>query len=195
MVNLCTCSARRWLVVSLGLLASCMAWADNPRVRIETDFGTLEAELFPQRAPRTVANFLRYVADGSYDGTAFHRVIDGFMVQGGGYTPDGQRIRARSPIPNESAQTPSNTRGTLAMARTPDPDSATSQFFINQVDNGFLDASPGRPGYTVFGALLTGHEVLDRIAAVPTHANDQPLQPVVIRRIETIEAEPAASGT
>ena len=159
-------------------------------VIIETSLGTMTAELDADKAPATVSNFLQYVDDGFYDGTIFHRVISGFMVQGGGFTPDMVQKPTRKPVKNEAANGLKNLRGTLAMARTQVPDSATCQFFINHKDNAFLDfRAPTMQGigYCVFGRLVDGLDVLDAIAAVKTGNRgmhgDVPVEPVVIRSI------------
>ena len=160
------------------------------KATIETSMGTISVELDDERAPATVENFVKYAADGFYDGTIFHRVIDGFMVQGGGFTRDMNQKDTRGPIRIESMNGLKNLRGTIAMARTMVPDSATSQFFINLVDNGFLDfTAPTQSGYgyAVFGKVTDGMEVVDRIAKVRTgfsgpHQN-VPEEPVVIRKV------------
>ena len=160
------------------------------KATIETSMGTITVELDDERAPATVENFVKYAADGFYDGTIFHRVIDGFMVQGGGFTRDMNQKDTRGPIRIESMNGLKNLRGTIAMARTMVPDSATSQFFINLVDDGFLDfTAPTQSGYgyAVFGKVTDGMEVVDRIAKVRTgfsgpHQN-VPEEPVVIRKV------------
>ena len=160
------------------------------KATIETSMGTITVELDDERAPATVENFVKYAADGFYDGTIFHRVIDGFMVQGGGFTRDMNQKDTRGPIRIESMNGLKNLRGTIAMARTMVPDSATSQFFINLVDNGFLvftAPTQGGYGYAVFGKVTDGMEVVDRIAKVRTgfsgpHQN-VPEEPVVIRKV------------
>jgi cyclophilin family peptidyl-prolyl cis-trans isomerase len=160
----------------------------NPMVTLKTTLGDITIELFPDKAPETVANFLQYVDDGHYNGTIFHRVIDGFMIQGGGFTPEMQQKPTRAPIRNEAANGLKNERGALAMARTSEPHSATAQFFINVVDNDFLNfRSPDRNGYgyCVFGKVVAGMDVVDKIKAVPTatrlfHEN-VPVEPVIIR--------------
>ena len=160
------------------------------KATIETSMGTITVELDDERAPATVENFVKYAADGFYDGTIFHRVIDGFMVQGGGFTRDMNQKDTRGPIRIESMNGLKNLRGTIAMARTMVPDSATSQFFITLVDNGFLDfTAPTQSGYgyAVFGKVTDGMEVVDRIAKVRTgfsgpHQN-VPEEPVVIRKV------------
>ena len=161
---------------------------ENPMVILKTDKGDIEVELFADKAPETVANFLRYVDDGFYNGTIFHRVIRDFMVQGGGFTADMQQKPTRGPVKNEAANGLLNTRGTLAMARTQDPHSATAQFFINTVDNGFLNyQSPDVRGYgyCVFGRVVKGLDVVDAIRGVRTgnrgFHQDVPVEPVTIR--------------
>jgi len=164
-----------------------------PRVSLETSMGTIVVELTPDKTPKTVENFLTYVRDGFYDGTIFHRVIKGFMIQGGGFTADMKQKSTRAPIENEAATGLSNERGTIAMARTSDPNSATSQFFINTEDNGArgLDYQGARnPGYTVFGRVVEGMDVVDAIAGVQTtrqgmHA-DVPAKPVVIEHARVV---------
>ncbi len=143
----------------------------NPRVLMKTSKGDIIIELFPQKAPITVENFLSYVDQGFYDGTIFHRVIKGFMIQGGGYTTELHRKNTQPPIKNEASNGLSNKRGTIAMARTMDINSATAQFFINLVDNDFLDHRDNTPegyGYCVFGKVIQGMEVVDAIAEVKT---------------------------
>ncbi len=156
-------------------------------VEMKTSEGKIRIELWADKAPETVKNFLRYVEEGLYDGTIFHRVIDNFMIQGGGFTADMNQKKTHEPIKNEAAGTLKNDRGTIAMARTNVVDSATSQFFINLKDNDFLnhrDASPMGFGYAVFGKVIEGMDVVDKIAKVPTanagpHQN-VPVKPVVI---------------
>jgi cyclophilin family peptidyl-prolyl cis-trans isomerase len=156
----------------------------NPRVTLETSKGKIVIELFPTKAPKTVENFLHYVKTGHYDGTVFHRIIAGFMVQGGGFDTKGVEKPTGAPIHNESNNGVSNVRGTIAMARTGDPHSATAQFFINVVDNSRLDysATPQRWGYTAFGNVVEGMDVVDAIAAVQTGPGDQPVQPVILQK-------------
>lgn len=147
------------------------AKAGNPRVALETSLGKIVVELDPEKAPKSVENFLAYVKSGFYDGTIFHRVIKDFMVQGGGFTADMQQKPTQAPIVNEADNGLKNRRGTLAMARTMDPNSATSQFFINTVDNGFLDHTGKNPrgwGYAVFAKVVEGMDVVDKIRAVKT---------------------------
>jgi len=157
---------------------------------IDTSFGTVTLELDDAKAPETVRNFVEYATSGHYDGTIFHRVIDGFMIQGGGFTRDMNQKPTREPIRNEAMNGLKNLRGTIAMARTMVVDSATSQFFINLVDNDFLDFSAPTPqgfGYAVFGRVTDGLEVIDKIAKVPTgmsgpHQN-VPQEAVLIRKV------------
>ena len=163
------------------------ALAADPQVALQTNRGTIVLELYPAKAPQTVANFLGYVKAGHYNGTIFHRVIDGFMIQGGGFTPDMQQKTTRAPIENEAANGLKNRTGSIAMARTRDPHSATAQFFINVNDNTSLDyTSPtmGGYGYAVFGKVVRGMEVVEAIAKLPTTRvgpyADVPGQPVVI---------------
>ena len=161
-------------------------------VKISTNQGDIIVQLETAKAPKSVDNFLQYAKAGHYNGTIFHRVIDGFMIQGGGFTPDMQQKPTRPPIPLESRNGLSNVRGTLAMARPNVPDSATSQFFINVKDNGFLDSarSPDGNGYAVFGKVTQGMDVVDKIRKVETSQRgpfgDVPVQPVIIKQV-TIE--------
>jgi len=188
------------LVLSLGVLAPAALWAQNPtpasKVRISTSLGDIEAELYADKAPKTVANFVQYVNDKHYDGTIFHRVIPGFMVQGGGYDSQYREKKTRAAVAHEGRQALAaglkNTTGTLAMARTNDPQSATAQFFINVVDNAFLDPSFQSFGYTVFGKVTSGMEVLQKIRNTPTGAGgpfptDVPRTPVVIQSITLLK--------
>jgi peptidyl-prolyl cis-trans isomerase A (cyclophilin A) len=157
-------------------------------VRLSTSQGDIVLQLDKAKAPKTVDNFVEYVKSGHYNGTIFHRVIDGFMVQGGGMTPDMKEKTTRAPIPLESHNGLNNVRGTVAMARTNDPNSATAQFFINLKDNGFLDAaqSPDGNGYAVFGKVISGMDVVEKIRKVPTGQKgmhgDVPLQPITINK-------------
>ena len=155
----------------------------NPMVTLKTSKGDIVIELFTKEAPLTVANFLQYVDDGFYTGTIFHRVINNFMIQGGGFTKDMRQKSTKAPIKNEAGNGLKNTRGTLAMARTSDPNSATAQFFINVVDNGFLDfKSPDARGigYCVFGKVVSGMEAVDAIKVVRTAAQDVPVETIEI---------------
>jgi cyclophilin family peptidyl-prolyl cis-trans isomerase len=158
-------------------------------VVIETTMGNIKAELYPDKAPVTVENFLGYVDDKFYDGTIFHRVIDGFMIQGGGLTPEMREKGTRKPIKNEAGNGLKNERGTLAMARTNDPNSATAQFYINVKDNKGLDrdGDPNGVGYAVFGKVIGGMEVVDKIKAVKTGAQDVPVETVVIKSVRRAE--------
>ncbi|MFC1772888.1 peptidylprolyl isomerase [Pseudomonadota bacterium] len=178
--------------------------ADNPKVSMETSKGAVVIELYADKAPVSVENFLRYVNDNAYDGTIFHRVIKGFMNQGGGFTPDLQKKPAKyPPIKNEADNGLKNKRGTVAMARTNDPNSATNQFFINTVDNTFLnhkDRSTRGWGYTVFGEVTEGMEVMDAIAATPTgprgpFRSDVPLETIEIISIKVVATEEAPAAT
>ena len=190
---------RRLLSTLLLTLSVCLAGTaiaqDNPRVQLQTSMGAITLELYPEKAPQSVENFLTYVRDGFYDGTIFHRVIDGFMVQGGGFTPDYQRKSTRAPIENEADNGLSNATGTVAMARTRDPHSATAQFFINVADNTFLDHKSKTPrgwGYTVFGKVVAGMETVNAIKAVKTgpagpFPKDVPQEPVVIESAGVVE--------
>jgi peptidyl-prolyl cis-trans isomerase A (cyclophilin A) len=176
---------KRLIALILTLCAGPLAWAANPVVEMKTSMGTLQIELYPEQAPKTVANFLQYVKDGFYDGTVFHRVIDGFMIQGGGFSPEMREKVTRAPIQNEAKNGLKNEPGTLAMARTRDPHSASAQFFINLVSNASLNyPSPDGWGYAVFGKVTKGFEAVQSIAKVPTgnaagHQN-VPVKPVVI---------------
>jgi len=162
------------------------------RVALETSEGRIVIELTADKAPKTVANFVQYVKDGFYDGTIFHRVIDQFMIQGGGFTPTMVEKPTRAPIPIESSNGLKNVRGAVAMARTSNPNSASAQFFINVVDNAFLDY-PGRDGYgyAVFGHVTEGLQVVDKIRAVPTGTRDAmpnvPLTPVLIKTARILQ--------
>ena len=178
------------LAVALIILLPGLLLA-NPLVRMETSAGPITVELYEDKAPVTVSNFLKYVDDGFYDGTLFHRVIQGFMIQGGGFDKDGQRKATQAPIQNEADNGLSNRRGTLAMARTGDPHSATAQFFINLVDNRNLDFTGKNQrgwGYAVFGKVTDGMNVVDSIARERTTsqrlsgmmARDVPANPVLI---------------
>lgn len=165
----------------------------NPSVVIHTSMGDITLELFAKEAPVSVENFLAYARDGYYDGTIFHRVISHFMIQGGGLTADLKTKPTREPIVNESSNGLSNARGTIAMARTSVPDSATSQFFINVQDNPGLDYKPTAPGYAVFGKVTAGMDVVDEIRFVETGSmppyHDVPVEAVVIESVEILSAE------
>ena len=163
-------------------------------VKLHTNFGPITLELDSTAAPETVANFLQYVKDAHYDGTIFHRVIDGFMIQGGGFTPDMDQKPTRAPINNEAQNGLKNVAYSIAMARTPDPHSASSQFFINVADNAFLDFRAENAqgyGYCVFGKVVEGQDVIDRIRKVRTGMRaghqDVPVENVIIERAEVLE--------
>ena len=183
----------------LLLLAIPCAWAQNPRVEFKTSMGSFAIELYADKAPKTVANFMQYVNSGFYNGTIFHRVIDGFMIQGGGFEPGMREKATRAPIENEAGLALKaglkNELGTVAMARTPNPHSATAQFFINVKDNGFLDyrePSPRGFGYAVFGRVVEGMDTVLRISKAPTTTVEQhqnvPQRPVTI---ESASLKPA----
>jgi len=181
------------LALPISLQAADTPKVQNPHVRLITNLGVIELELDARRAPKTVANFLEYVDRGFYDGTIFHRVIPGFMIQGGGMTPALREKPTRAPIPNEADNGLRNLAGTVAMARTSDPHSAAAQFFINTVDNGPLDhrdKSPQGWGYAVFGRVTKGMDVVRKIEHVATgnaglHQN-VPQKPVILRKAERI---------
>jgi len=153
-------------------------------IRFETSHGAFTVELFEKEAPVSAENFLKYVDDGFFDGTIFHRIVPGFVIQGGGLTAEFANKKTRAPIRNEAKNGLKNTRGSLSMARTSDVNSATSQFFVNLKDNGFLDHGPRDYGYAVFGRVTDGMDVIDRIAGVSTGTRkgyqDAPLEDVVI---------------
>lgn len=156
---------------------------ESPKVRISTSKGDIVVELNQEKAPVTCANFLKYVDEKFYDGTIFHRVIKGFMIQCGGMTADMRQKQTNPPIVNEAKNGLKNDRGTLAMARTSDPDSATSQFFINHADNDFLNAGVRDAGYAVFGKVVEGMDVVDAIANLKTRPGDVPVETVLINSI------------
>jgi peptidyl-prolyl cis-trans isomerase B (cyclophilin B) len=162
-------------------------------VKLSTNLGTITLDLDAQRAPETVKNFLQYVQDGHYDNTVFHRVIDGFMIQGGGFEPGMRQKPTRAPVPNEASNGLKNERGTIAMARTGDPHSATAQFFINVADNTFLNHTAPTAqgwGYCVFGRVTGGMDVVEKIKGVRTGSKgmhkDVPVEDVVIERAEVV---------
>jgi len=189
------------LALFVCLLGPASALAANPVVVMETSMGTIKIELLPEKAPITVKNFLGYADDKFYDGTIFHRVIGkenskkDFMIQGGGMEPGFKEKKTKDPIKNEASNGLSNKRGTIAMARTDEPDTATAQFFINVKDNDFLDKSADSDGYAVFGKVIEGLDVVDKIKAVETtgdkgrpHAN-APLKDVVIKSVRVEKAK------
>ncbi|MEJ2528839.1 MAG: peptidylprolyl isomerase [Gammaproteobacteria bacterium] len=183
-----------FLTILLNLVVMSAAVAGNTRVLMKTNMGNIELELYADSAPLTVKNFLRYVDEGFYNGTVFHRVINSFMIQGGGFTPDLQQKTTHPPVRNEAKNGLKNLRGTSAMARTMAPHSATSQFFINHVDNANLDY-PGADGwgYTVFGKVTAGMKTVDKIADVYTITrmgmHNVPEKPVVIESITRLPAD------
>jgi peptidyl-prolyl cis-trans isomerase A (cyclophilin A)/peptidyl-prolyl cis-trans isomerase B (cyclophilin B) len=189
------------ILLLLPLLAAFTASAQtpNPSVVVKTSMGSFTIELFADKAPETVKNILRYVDEGFYAGTLFHRVIDGFMIQGGGLDREMNRKETRAGVVNEAGNKLKNVVGTVAMARTGDPNSATSQFFVNVSDNAALDyrdSSREGIGYCVFGKVVQGMDVVEKIKAVPTGVKngmrDVPLTPVVIESITRVKAAPAA---
>jgi peptidyl-prolyl cis-trans isomerase A (cyclophilin A) len=185
----------RRLILSLGLAALAVIGQANgagpTQVKVETSAGDFVLQLDEVRAPLTVANFLQYVNDGFYDGTIFHRVVNGFVIQGGGYTPDMAPKTPRAGVVNESGNGLTNRRGSLAMARTGEPHSGDSQFYINLADNLALDPKPTRWGYAVFGEVIQGLEVVDEIGHKATGnkagMQDVPVEPVVIRRVTVLK--------
>ena len=194
---------RRFLctLAAVGLaVAAASAFAANPQVELDTTAGKIRIELYPDAAPKTVENFLAYVQAKYYDGTQFHRVIPGFMIQGGGYTADFKEKPTRPPVRNEAEQSSKagllNVPGSVAMARTSDPHSATAQFFINVADNkplNFREPTPQGYGYTVFGKVIAGMDVVNRIAQAPTSAagpfaRDVPVERVLIRSATVVAA-------
>ena len=184
----------RTAVAVLSLLVSLGVRAADPQVEMRTSMGTVVIELYPDQAPLTVGNFLQYVKDRHYDRTVFHRVIPGFMIQGGGFGPDFSEKPARMPVRNEAANGLRNEAGTIAMARTPEPHSATAQFFINVADNESLDfrfPTQEGYGYCVFGKVVKGMDVVNRIVKVrtgpgPAGQSNVPVKPVVIERARLI---------
>ena len=176
------------LVMLSAAAAAPGALGADPQVDLKTSAGTIRLELYPAKAPKTVANFLQYVKDGHYDGTIFHRVIDGFMIQGGGFDGSYRQKATRDPIPNEAKNGLENAVGTIAMARTSAPHSASAQFFINVKDNAFLNAAAAQDGwgYAVFGKVVSGMDVVMKIAKMPTgpggpFRSDVPRETVVIQ--------------
>ena len=188
---------QRLLCLAIIVLSS-SAIAENPIVKLETSEGAITVVLFADKAPQTVENFLAHVDEGFYENTVFHRVIDNFMVQGGGFDIDLKQKNTERKVINESKNRVHNDRGTLAMARTSDPDSAGSQFFINQRNNPRLDWTPFKPGYTVFGEVITGMRVVDFMASTPTGnavgttdkgqmpLQNVPLDPIVLLRVTRV---------
>ena len=188
---------QRLLCLAIIVLSS-SAIAENPIVKLETSEGAITVVLFADKAPQTVENFLAHVDEGFYENTVFHRVIDNFMVQGGGFDIDLKQKNTERKVINESKNRVHNDRGTLPMARTSDPDSAGSQFFINQRNNPRLDWTPFKPGYTVFGEVITGMRIVDFMASTPTGnavgttdkgqmpLQNVPLDPIVLLRVTRV---------
>jgi cyclophilin family peptidyl-prolyl cis-trans isomerase len=186
-------------LVILSAAAASPAAAATPHVDVKTNLGTIRLELYPSKAPKTVANFLQYVREGHYSNTIFHRVIDGFMIQGGGFDSSYNQKPTRAPIPNEAQAGVKaglkNDTGTIAMARTSNPNSATAQFFINLADNEFLNWGDPRGdgnGYAVFGKVVSGFDIVTKIAKTPTgrggpFASDVPRDPIVIESITLVD--------
>lgn len=172
--------------ILLVLCFSSSLFAAN-KVLVNTSMGKITLELYQKRAPKTVANFLDYVHRDGYKGTIFHRVIKGFMIQGGGFLINGQKVHINGPIQNEARNDISNLRGTIVMARTNDPNSANRQFFINEKDNKYLDAQGTNSGYAVFGKVTKGMDVVDKIAAVKTDPSYKPTTDVVINSIRLLK--------
>jgi peptidyl-prolyl cis-trans isomerase A (cyclophilin A)/peptidyl-prolyl cis-trans isomerase B (cyclophilin B) len=185
-------------VLSAAAVVPAGAIGADPQVDMRTNLGTIRLELYPAAAPKTVENFLQYAKDGHYNGSMFHRVIDGFMIQGGGFDKDFREKKTRAPIVNEAQSGVKsglqNDTGSVAMARTADPNSATAQFFINVNDNGFLNWGNPRSdgnGYAVFGKVVSGMDVVNKIAKLPTGAGgpmsrDVPKQPVLIESVTVV---------
>ena len=188
---------KHFLSLTLIVLSS-SALAENPIVKLETSEGDITVVLFADKSPKTVENFLAHVDEGFYENTVFHRIIDNFMVQGGGFDVDLKQKKTERKVINESKNRLHNDRGTLAMARTSDPDSAGSQFFINQRNNPRLDWTPFKPGYTVFGEVITGMRIVDFMASTPTGnavgktdkgqmpLQNVPLDPIVLLRVTRV---------
>lgn len=188
---------KHFLSLTLIVLSS-SALAENPIVKLETSEGDITVVLFADKSPKTVENFLAHVDEGFYENTVFHRIIDNFMVQGGGFDVDLKQKKTERRVINESKNRLHNDRGTLAMARTSDPDSAGSQFFINQRNNPRLDWTPFKPGYTVFGEVITGMRIVDFMASTPTGnavgktdkgqmpLQNVPLDPIVLLRVTRV---------
>jgi peptidyl-prolyl cis-trans isomerase A (cyclophilin A) len=188
---LSVCALSFFLTGGIGLAVAAGNPAKDPIVLMETSMGNVKIQLDPQKAPTSVQNFLAYVKSGFYNSTIFHRVIPGFMIQGGGFTTGLKEKATRAPIINEGGNGLKNDRGTIAMARTSDPDSATAQFFINVVNNDSLNRpSPDGYGYAVFGKVISGMDVVDKIARVPTGyqmgMGDVPETPVVIKLMKVL---------
>ncbi len=193
----------RIILATIALALSCAAQAQNPKVEMRTSMGVITLELQPENAPETVKNFLQYVKDGFYNGTIFHRVIADFMIQGGGFTADMAQKKTRDPVKHEGGNGLTNQVGTIAMARTADPNSGTSQFFINVVDNQMLNfrgPGPQEIGYTVFGRVTNGLDVVNKIRNVQTTSKGShqnvPVQTITIEKVTLLDpaAKPAAKS-
>jgi len=188
------------LSVIIVLSGTAKSWAEgsNPVVDMQTNLGSITLELFPEQSPETVKNFLSYVDEGFYEDLIFHRTIVGFMIQGGGFNKDLVLKEPKEPVINESQNGLSNKAGTIAMARTRHPHSATSQFFINTVSNRNLDAQGSRFGYTVFGRVIAGMDLVMKISRLPTAPQgmhrDVPVEPIVIKKIVRVESTASASA-
>ena len=192
------------MVCGLLLIASISAFA-APSVEFQTSQGNFTVELYPEKAPKTVANFLQYVKDGFYENTIFHRVMNNFMIQGGGFERDLSEKNTREPIVNEANNGLLNEKGTIAMARTADPDSATAQFFVNLADNQFLNyvsPDPEQMGYCVFGKVTSGFDVVQKIGLSPTNNigrnENVPIKPITIKSVKLLSEvakEPAKEVT
>lgn len=186
------------LTLALSFVSSTWAESSNPSVDIRTNLGSIKIELFPEQSPETVKNFLTYVDEGFYEGLIFHRTIAGFMIQGGGFTQDMTQKDTKDAVINESQNGLSNTVGTIAMARTRHPHSATSQFFINAVNNRNLDARGNRYGYTVFGRVTEGMDLVKQISRTPTAPKgmhrDVPVDPVIIQTIVRVDATTSSNA-
>ncbi len=179
-----TALTRRAVVLcAASLLPLASAWAADaaPQVQFKTSMGNFTIEVYPDKAPKTVENFLQYVKDKHYDGTVFHRIIENFMIQGGGYTISKEERKTRAPIALEAQNGLKNDMGMVAMARTNQPHSATAQFFVNVQNNDFLNARGASDGYAVFGKVISGMDVVNKIKSVPTGFMDVPKEPVVIQ--------------
>lgn len=195
-VKYCFVTLFTWLAFTLPVAAE-----PNPQVKVQTNQGEIVLELYPAKAPKTVANFLQYVDEGFYSNTIFHRVIENFMIQGGGFAPDYSRKETHASIINEATNGLKNERGTLAMARTSDPHSASAQFFINVKNNDFLNYTAQTPsgwGYCVFGKVIKGMDIVDNIRKLPTGAagifsSDVPRTPVIITAVTRLNSTAPAA--
>ncbi|MBE0483811.1 MAG: peptidylprolyl isomerase [Bacterioplanes sp.] len=183
----------RAFMIAIFMVVNTLALAEQPastshvNVEITTTLGVIELQLDAEKAPLSVANFVAYIEDQHYDNTVFHRVINNFMIQGGGFDTNMRQKATRAPIKNEAQNGLKNVRGSIAMARTGVVDSATSQFFINLKDNAFLDHGARDFGYAVFGQVTSGMDVVDRIATQPTNRRDEPTTPIIIQSVRMID--------